>query len=113
MQPVGVDDGMAARLGDVDVLHARGPQVGCHELRRCTAVGGVGGDAGDAGNAEQGLERFEARVVRLLEEPLQGRVGGWYGGGVRHSFSSLVYAIDPADCIGQLPPWSQRRLAPA
>ena len=39
MQPIGVDHRVAARLADLDVLHAGRPQVGGHELGGSAAVG--------------------------------------------------------------------------
>ncbi len=93
MQPIAVDDGMTARLGDLDVLHADDPQIGGHEFGRGAAVRGVSRYPGDAGDAEQIFERLEPRFLRAVKEPLQVRI------------RCLV-----VDCVGHLP--LQLRLSP-
>ena len=82
VEPVGVDDRMAAGLGDLDVLQAgRGQRVG-QPVGGGTAVVGVGRERRDARDAQERLVRLEARGLRRVEVGVEGGVR--CGGYVRH-----------------------------
>ncbi len=66
VEPVGIDDRVAARLADLDVLQARRQQVGGQLLGGPPAVRGVLGDPADAGDPQE--------VQVAGEAPLGGRV---------------------------------------
>ena len=84
MQPIAVDDGMAGRLGDLDVLEADPSHRIRQPLGGASAVDGMRRDAGDARDPEELLVRGDPRLVGRIEVRFE-RVG--LGGGVRHRAS--------------------------
>ncbi len=76
VEPVGVDDRVAAGLGDLDVLEAGGAQLAGEPLGRAPAVGRVLRDRrrcwGCAGSRRSGARRRSAVVVEVR---LEGGVG--------------------------------------
>ena len=97
VEPVRVDDGMAAGLERLGVLDAGRCQRVGQPLGRAPAVGGVRGDAGDARDAQEVLVRLDAFVVRRLEMGGKG-VDGGVGGRVRGRGGVRVSHV--LDCRG-------------
>src|SRR5688572_28761297 len=70
-KPVAVDDGMAARLRDLDMLHAARPQVGGDPGCRSAAITRVLRQGRDAGDSEELVERGEAVGLMRREVSLE------------------------------------------
>ena len=79
MEPVAVDDRVAFGLGDLDVLDADVTQVGRDPVGSRLTIRAVFGQRRDAGDAEELLVGLEPRVAAVVEEGLDGGVGGRLG----------------------------------
>ncbi len=68
MEVVGVDEGVACGLDDLDVVHADAGEFGGEEGGGGEDVGGVLGEGADAGDAEEGFELVEGLIAVLVGE---------------------------------------------
>ena len=84
MQPIRVNQRMTSRLADLDVFHARRPQVGRDEFGCRAAVGCVLLQRRNAGNPKQRLERLQPRILRVVEETAHDFIDDRFGHWVRH-----------------------------